>query len=334
MKVLNIKCPHCGTEYEVEQKEMYRYTKCEVCGKGFVIGQSLSSEMMRNETQRTSAIVGNVTVSKTPQSDHSQLRPLGGNDVMTRYQKALSTVRKRLKALDGQLKICEQRNAFFEQLSIFECDWDAHNDETLPKRLQFIVDGLRARVANAHSSIVANEVAHAASSNMAFGTTVGLRNPNSGLYLIARDIAQEGGWSGMVAAVKQRELLNGSIEVMTTSLSHYESLMLYYYDLCEEFRGKDKETARRDRLRARCGCPDENSLPLIEEGKTQTMLLKEQEVLENKKRRLELWLHHEAQSRIGRVVSESWGSSVSMCLTCVIVAIIVFLIIVVIAASK
>ena len=35
---MDIKCPHCGTEYEVEQKDMYRHTQCEVCGKGFVIG--------------------------------------------------------------------------------------------------------------------------------------------------------------------------------------------------------------------------------------------------------------------------------------------------------
>lgn len=39
---MDIKCPHCGTEYEVEKKDMYRYTKCEVCGKGFVIGATTS----------------------------------------------------------------------------------------------------------------------------------------------------------------------------------------------------------------------------------------------------------------------------------------------------
>lgn len=39
---MNIKCPHCGTDYEVEEKDMYRYTKCEVCGKGFVIGATKS----------------------------------------------------------------------------------------------------------------------------------------------------------------------------------------------------------------------------------------------------------------------------------------------------
>lgn len=35
---MDIKCPHCGTEYEVEKYDMYRHTKCEVCGKGFVVG--------------------------------------------------------------------------------------------------------------------------------------------------------------------------------------------------------------------------------------------------------------------------------------------------------
>lgn len=39
---MDIKCPHCGAEYEVEKKDMYHYTTCEVCGKGFVIGATTS----------------------------------------------------------------------------------------------------------------------------------------------------------------------------------------------------------------------------------------------------------------------------------------------------
>ncbi|MGN0833945.1 MAG: hypothetical protein ACI4RD_09910 [Kiritimatiellia bacterium] len=35
---MDIKCPHCGTEYEVEKKDMYHYVKCTVCGQGFVAG--------------------------------------------------------------------------------------------------------------------------------------------------------------------------------------------------------------------------------------------------------------------------------------------------------
>ena len=39
---MNVRCPHCGTEYDVEKKEMYRYVKCEACGKGFVAGAATS----------------------------------------------------------------------------------------------------------------------------------------------------------------------------------------------------------------------------------------------------------------------------------------------------
>ncbi|MBR3222074.1 MAG: hypothetical protein IKF72_07550 [Kiritimatiellae bacterium] len=41
---MNIKCPHCGTEYEVEKIDMYHYTKCGVCSKGFVIGAETSMQ--------------------------------------------------------------------------------------------------------------------------------------------------------------------------------------------------------------------------------------------------------------------------------------------------
>ena len=235
---MKIKCPHCGTEYDVEKKDMYRYTKCHVCGKGFVVGQ-LAAPNVPGEKERgertavvTPATTGKNTVSRPHKTVSSLRRPHSGADVMTRYQKALATVRMRQKALDEQLRICEQRNKFFEQVSIFECDWDAYGDDALPKRLQFLVDGLRAKIANAHSSIVASAVAHAAASNQAFGTTVGLRDPNSSLYLIARDIVQEGGWAKMVAADTQMRLLNGSIEEMSASLNQYESLMLYYFNLC------------------------------------------------------------------------------------------------------
>lgn len=35
---MDIKCPHCGTEYEVEDEDFGRFVKCEICGKGFVAG--------------------------------------------------------------------------------------------------------------------------------------------------------------------------------------------------------------------------------------------------------------------------------------------------------
>ena len=32
------KCPHCGAEYAVEKKDMYRSTTCGVCGGEFIVG--------------------------------------------------------------------------------------------------------------------------------------------------------------------------------------------------------------------------------------------------------------------------------------------------------
>ena len=34
---MNIKCPHCGTKYEVEQSGIGLQVKCQVCGKKFVV---------------------------------------------------------------------------------------------------------------------------------------------------------------------------------------------------------------------------------------------------------------------------------------------------------
>lgn len=57
---MDAKCPHCGTEYDVESKEMYRYTKCEVCAKGFVIGAQ--PENMGNTTRPTPTRSNNIVL--------------------------------------------------------------------------------------------------------------------------------------------------------------------------------------------------------------------------------------------------------------------------------
>ena len=36
--MVHIQCPHCGTEYEATQQDMYRLVSCEICGKNFVAG--------------------------------------------------------------------------------------------------------------------------------------------------------------------------------------------------------------------------------------------------------------------------------------------------------
>ena len=42
---MNIKCPHCGTEYDAEENEYGRFVKCAACGKGFVAGTSIAKKL-------------------------------------------------------------------------------------------------------------------------------------------------------------------------------------------------------------------------------------------------------------------------------------------------
>ena len=45
---MNINCPHCGTEYDIEQREFGKYVTCQVCGKGFVAGaRQTRAQMVR-----------------------------------------------------------------------------------------------------------------------------------------------------------------------------------------------------------------------------------------------------------------------------------------------
>lgn len=47
---MNIKCPHCGTEYEAEESEIGRVVKCGVCGKEFVVGTSFAKKFGETAT--------------------------------------------------------------------------------------------------------------------------------------------------------------------------------------------------------------------------------------------------------------------------------------------
>ena len=46
---MTISCPHCRTEYDAEESEYGRFVKCEICGKGFVVGTS-SFDKIRSST--------------------------------------------------------------------------------------------------------------------------------------------------------------------------------------------------------------------------------------------------------------------------------------------
>ena len=49
---MNINCPHCGTEYDIEQREFGKYVTCQVCGKGFVAGaRQTRAQMVRPDNR-------------------------------------------------------------------------------------------------------------------------------------------------------------------------------------------------------------------------------------------------------------------------------------------
>ena len=52
---MNINCPHCGTEYEIDETEYGRFVKCESCGKGFVVGTAMNQQMPEAALLRTGA---------------------------------------------------------------------------------------------------------------------------------------------------------------------------------------------------------------------------------------------------------------------------------------
>ena len=35
---MDVNCPHCGTEFEAGEREYGRFVKCQICGKGFIVG--------------------------------------------------------------------------------------------------------------------------------------------------------------------------------------------------------------------------------------------------------------------------------------------------------
>ena len=50
MTTFVFKCPHCGTEYDAEASDYGRFVKCEICGKGFVVGTSRRNLEMATPT--------------------------------------------------------------------------------------------------------------------------------------------------------------------------------------------------------------------------------------------------------------------------------------------
>lgn len=71
---MNIKCPECGTEYEIDKYEYGRFVECAICGTGFVAGTSAAMKFeegnrhkqksMQQEPEPQSGIYGLIDAYK------------------------------------------------------------------------------------------------------------------------------------------------------------------------------------------------------------------------------------------------------------------------------
>lgn len=274
-RLVHVVCPKCKADMVVSAPRTgASLFRCDKCGDSCDVAKGFLQ--LQDEYQSSIQVL-----SETKMQINQQLAPL---------QKRHVEVSNLLQTI-GQIR--DLQDKFNEQAKIFNCDWAAYIDEVLPRRLQFFIDGLRVRLANAHSSRVVNAVEHSEGASVAWNTTVGLRNPKSAWYGLGRDIVQWGGMDKMLATNKARMDIDNSIEDITSSLDYYESLMAYYYELCAEFKGKDRDGARRCRLLARCGYQDEKELPVLEEDVCEEELLFEKESLEKKIK----WIKYKSGSK-------------------------------------
>ena len=112
---MNIRCPHCGTDYEVDEKDMYRYTKCEVCGKGFVIGSTKSLQKVdgggnEEESQRKKPKLG---IRRPPQQPSQEATIMEDKlRAAINYQPP----QKPLTAPKGVVTAAEERVKLFEEM--------------------------------------------------------------------------------------------------------------------------------------------------------------------------------------------------------------------------
>lgn len=67
---MDVNCPHCRTEFEADEREYGRFIKCQICGKGFIVGvvsryhkadvgtlkDSVSSELYKQPHRRSMQI--------------------------------------------------------------------------------------------------------------------------------------------------------------------------------------------------------------------------------------------------------------------------------------
>lgn len=179
------------------------------------------------------------------------------------YISQMDDIDEKLDPINHQLEVLSVHDNFQEQLACFENDWEISQNPIIYERLKFLIDGLRARLNSVNFEKIVNAQRSAAATNVAYGTTVGLRDPQSLNASINRGLVQFCAWLELKDSQKEKLAIYDTSTNLEEKVIQYELMMNYYYDLQEEFRGKQKEDARKQRLLARCQYSTKESLPQL-----------------------------------------------------------------------
>ncbi len=174
--------------------------------------------------------------------------------------------------IDMQLQVV----GFYVQKCVFEEEWNFCQNPLVIETLKFQIEKLRTRLTCLNMEKIVNAQRSAQASGMMYSTTIGLRNPESNLYGLCRDVVQIKGWFDHMKSKKAEEALYDSTTDMERALARCEAAIDYYYELKLEFEGKQKEEARTQRLQKRCGCSDKTALPVIMMDESLSMKSKEE----------------------------------------------------------
>lgn len=49
---MTIKCPHCNSEYDIDNSEFGKFVKCEMCRRSFVVGQVAERKSKENRSKQ------------------------------------------------------------------------------------------------------------------------------------------------------------------------------------------------------------------------------------------------------------------------------------------
>lgn len=178
-------------------------------------------------------------------------------------KRAIEDIDRKLISVNQQIEVVNTRSNFQEQSLLFEEEWEVCQNAIIGDRLKFLIEGLRTRLSSVNFEKVVNAQHATTVSNVAYGTTIGLRDPQSLIYGIARDLVQLNAFCKLNSIASERDAIYGSAKELEEKLIHYERMMDHYYELQLEFHGKQKDDAKQARLLARCERSDPASLPLI-----------------------------------------------------------------------